>query len=138
MIWLTCRAQLLVPTAENEICLPSAVARGGTHTQPPTPIHLGRPPMSRLWASTAAEPRRIFTARRLEMWPRRFAWLHLDFSCRCAAQLLRMEFAVGAMPSLRRSEPAGAGPLLMLTSFGYASSISHFRWATIFLDLLAL
>jgi hypothetical protein len=49
-----------------------------------------------------------------------------------------MEFAVGAMPSLRRSEPAGAGPLLMLTSFVYASSISHFRWATIFLDLLAL
>ena len=50
----------------------------------------------------------------------------------------QMEFAVGAMPSLRRSEPAGAGPLLMLTSFVYASSISHFRWATIFLDLLAL
>ena len=72
------------------------------------------------------------------MWPRRFAWLHLDFSCRCAAQLHSKEFAVGAMPSLRRSEPPGAGPLLMLTSFVYASSISHFRWATIFLDLLAL
>ena len=52
--------------------------------------------------------------------------------------LAKMEFAVGAMPSLRRSEPAGAGPLLMLTSFVYASSISHFRLATIFLDLLAL
>ena len=72
-----------------KICPPSAVARGGTHTQPPTPIHLCRPPTSRLWASTAAEPRRILTARRLEMWLRLFTWLHLHFSCRCAANLLK-------------------------------------------------
>ena len=105
MIWLTCRAQLLVPTGGGRNLSALCCRARSTHTQPPTPIHLGRPPMSRLWASTAAEPRRVLTARRLEIWPRRFAWLHLDFSCRCAAQLLRMEFAVGAMPSLRRSEP---------------------------------
>ena len=90
MIWLTCRAQLLVPTGGGRNLSALCCRARSTHTQPPTPIHLGRPPMSRLWASTAAEPRRILTARRLEMWPRRFAWLHLDFSCRCAAQLLRM------------------------------------------------
>ena len=70
--------------------------------------------MSRLWASTAAEPRRILTARRLEMWPRRFAWLHLDFSCRCAAQFHSKEFAVGAMPRMRAVEPGRAGPTAVL------------------------
>ena len=74
----------------------------------------GRPPMSRLWASTAAEPRRIFTARRLEMWPRRFAWLHLDFSCRCAAQFHSKEFAVGAMPPMRAVVRSRAEPTAVL------------------------
>ena len=40
------------------------------------------------------------------MWPRRFAWLHLDFSCRCAAQLLRMECLGAALKGKADAEAA--------------------------------
>ena len=86
-----------------------------THALPPSPIHLGSPPTSRLWASSAAETRRVFAASRLDMWLRRFAWHHLLYSCRRAAQLhskvLRGEpchasaYPSGAVRSLQRCQP---------------------------------
>ena len=154
MIWLTCRAQLLVPTGGGRN-LSALCCRARRHSHAASHAHSPRPSShveavgqhrGRTAAHTHCQAPRDVAA------PLRLAPSRLQLPvrgpapsngealngrlnarrCRC------MEFAVGAMPSLRRSEPAGAGPLLMLTSFVYASSISHFRWATIFLDLLAL
>ena len=43
------------------LCPPRPPRGGGTHTQPPKPIHLSVLPQRRLWASIAAEPRCILT-----------------------------------------------------------------------------
>jgi hypothetical protein len=82
-----------------------------------------------------AETRRVCNASRLEMWLRCSTWLHLHFPYGCAAQLLRMGAAFGAMPHLSAVEPDLAAPtavmfldaasILCLTSVGRANTDEH-------------
>ena len=86
--------------AKYHFCHTQQASRRGTHALPPSPIHLRRPPASRLWVSSVAETRRVCNASRLEMWLRCSTWLHLHFPYGCAAQLHSSESAFGAMPPL--------------------------------------
>ena len=104
------------PPRGPKFCHTREAPRRGTHALPPSPIHLSRPPTSRLWAIAAARTRRTLTVNRSEIWMRPFAWHHLHLSCWSAAQLLRMGAAFGAMPRMRDVEPDLAPTIaLMLT-----------------------
>ena len=125
------------PPRGPKFCHTREAPRRGTHALPPSPIHLRRPPASRLWVSSVAETRRVCNASRLEMWLRCSTWLHLHFPYGCAAQLHSSESAFGAMPPLRAVEPDRAGPTTMLSCSSPAGRTPLLRPAHMFSCVLA-
>ena len=126
------------PPRGPKFCHTREAPRRGTHALPPSPIHLRRPPASRLWVSSVAETRRVCNASRLEMWLRCSTWLHLHFPYGCAAQLHSSESAFGAMPPLRAVEPDRAGPTTMLSCSSPAGRTPLLRPAHMFSCVLAV